>query len=143
MRVTMRLALMAALVMSAVLAVAQAQKPLKLDDLVGVWNMTYLDGQGQTGKFTISKNADGTPKVSVSTVFGDSEARNIVIEGDTITFIRDLSIQGVASRVNYKATLRDGKLEGSAVLTATPPPNSGSAQGPGPTPTPFSATKVN
>jgi hypothetical protein len=52
--------------------------PLNFNDLVGSWNLMYEDGQ--TGTFTFSKNADGTPKVVVSTMAGgESVAIHVVV----------------------------------------------------------------
>jgi hypothetical protein len=109
MRTALRWLLLAALVVTA--APAMAQAPLDFNDLVGVWNLMYDDGQ--TGTFTFSKNADGTRKVVVSTMAGgESVAKEVVIKGDTITFTRDIAVQGLAGSVTYTAKLTDGALKG-------------------------------
>jgi hypothetical protein len=122
------------LLISAALAVtapAVAQVTLDLTDLVGVWNLMYEDGQ--TGTFTFSKNADGTPKVVVSTMAGgESVARDIVIKGDTIVFTRDIAVQGLAGSVTYTAKLVDGALKGTGDVKL----------GDAGTPTPFTAKRV-
>lgn len=132
----MRMALAAALAVTATVTMAQAT--LDFDDLVGVWNLTYEGGQ--TGSFTMSKNDDGSPKIVVSTAQGgDSEARDIMIEGDMIKFGRDINLQGQSLSVNYMARLVDGKLEGTGEVDLG---GGGGAAGAGGGPTPFTATKA-
>jgi len=94
MRNTIRLCLAAALFLTATLAMAQSSPMLHLEDLLGVWNLTYEGGQ-TTGTFTMSKKGDGTPMIKVSTSQGgESEARDIMIEATRspllATSIRDL-----------------------------------------------------
>jgi hypothetical protein len=130
MRPALRWLLSAALVVTAAPAVAQA--PLNFNDLVGVWNLMYEDGQ--TGTFTFSKNADGTPKVVVSTMQGgESVAKEVVIKGDTITITRDISVQGLAGSVVYTAKLVEGALKGAGEVKLGDMPIA---------PTPFTATKA-
>jgi hypothetical protein len=130
MKIAMRCLLSAALAM-AVMPV-RAQAPLNFNDLVGVWNLTYDDGQ--TGTFTFSKNENGTPKVVVSTMAGgESVAKDVVIKGNTITFTRDINVQGVTGSVTYTATLVEGALKGTGDVKL------GDAGG---MPTPFTAKKA-
>ena len=130
MRTAMRWLLSAALAVTA--APAMAQAPLNFDNLVGVWNLMYEDGQA--GTFTFSKNADGTPKVVVSTMAGgESVAKDIVIKGDTIVFTRDIAVQELSGSVTYTAKLVDGALKGTGDVKL------GDAGG---TLTPFTATKA-
>ena len=130
MRPVMRWLLAAALVVTAAPAVAQA--PLNFNDLLGAWNLMYEDGQ--TGTFTFSKNADGTPKVVVSTMAGgESVAKEVVIKGDTITITRDISVQGQAGSVVYTAKLIEGALKGAGEVKLGDMPIP---------PTPFTATKA-
>lgn len=107
-----------ALVLTATLAIAQDSAPLDLDQLLGTWNMTYDMGQGpQTGTITVSKNDDGSPKIVMSTTGGgESEARDIKFEGDSVMYSRDVSAQGQSLVVSYTAKLMEGKLEGSFEL---------------------------
>ena len=136
MRTAMRWLLVAALAVAAVPAIAQA--PLNFNDLIGVWNLMYDDGQ--MGTFTFSKNADGTPKAVVSTMAGgESVAKDVVIKGDTITFTRDITAQGLSGSVTYTAKLADGALKGSGDVKLGGP--DGGVPG-GTTPTPFTATKA-
>ena len=129
MRTAMRWLLLAALAVTS--APAMAQAPLKFDDLVGKWNLMYEDGQ--TGTFTFSKNADGTPKVVVSTMAGgESVAKEVVIKDDTITFTRDIAVQGLNGSVTYTAKLVDGSLKGTGNVKL----------GDAGTPTPFTAKKA-
>jgi lysophospholipase L1-like esterase len=115
-----------------------AQAPLNFDTLVGVWSLTYDDGQ--TGTFTFSKNADGTSKVVVSTMAGgESVAKDVVIKGDTITFTRDINVQGLTGSVTYTAKLVDGALKGAGDVKLGDP--GGGAPGGG-APTPFTATRA-
>ena len=110
MRTAMRWLLLVALVVTA--APAMAQAPLNFNDLVGKWDLMYDDGQ--TGTFTFSKNPDGTPKVVVSTMAGgESNAKDVVIKGDTIVFTRDIAVQGLSGSVTYTAKLVDGALKGT------------------------------
>jgi hypothetical protein len=139
MRNTIRLCLAAALSMTAALAIAQSSPMLHLEDLLGVWNLTYEGGQ-TTGTFTISKKGDGTPMIKVSTSQGgESEARDIMIKGDTISFARDINVQGQTGSVVYMAKLVAGKLQGTGEVKL------GGAGGGGPgggAPTPFTAIKA-
>ena len=129
MRTAVRWLLLAAVTVTA--APAMAQAPLNFNDLVGVWNLMYDDGQ--TGTFTFSKNADGTPKVVVSTMSGgESTAKDIVIKGDTITFTRDIAVQGLSGSVTYTAKLVAGALKGTGDVKL----------GDVSMPTPFSATRA-
>ena len=106
----MRWLLLAALVVTA--APAMAQAPLNFNDLVGKWDLMYDDGQ--MGTFTFSKNPDGTPKVVVSTMAGgESTAKDVVIKGDTIVFMREIAVQGLSGSVTYTAKLVDGALKGT------------------------------
>ena len=110
MRTAMRWLLLAALVATA--APAMAQAPLNFNDLVGKWDLMYDDGQ--MGTFTFSKNPDGTPKVVVSTMAGgESTAKDVVIKGDTIVFMREIAVQGLSGSVTYTAKLVDGALKGT------------------------------
>src|SRR5262245_64815257 len=110
MRTATKWLLSAALVVAA--APATAQTPLNFNDLVGVWNLMYEDGQ--TGTFTFSKNNDGTPKVVVSTMAGgESVGKEVVIKGDTITLLGDVAVQGLSGSVTYTAKLVDGALKGT------------------------------
>ena len=122
--------LSAALVMTAAPALAQA--PLNFNDLVGVWNLMYEDGQ--TGTFTFSKNPDGTPKAVVSTMAGgESVAKEVVIKGDTITITRDINVQGAVGSVVYTAKLVESALKGAGEVKLGDMPIP---------PTPFTATKA-
>jgi hypothetical protein len=135
MRTAMRWQLLAAVAVTATSVMAQAA--LKFDDLVGKWNLMYEDGQ--TGTFTMSKNADGTPKVVVSTMAGgESVASHIVITGDTITFTREITAQGLSGSVTYTAKLVDGALKGSGDVKLA----AGGAAPAAGMPTPFTATKA-
>ena len=130
MRTGRRWLLAAALAVAAVPAMAQAA--LNFNDLVGVWNLTYDDGQ--TGTFTFSKNDNGSPKVVVSTMAGgESVAKDVVIKGDTITFTRDINVQGLTGSVTYTAQLADGALKGTGNVKL------GDADA---MPTPFTAKKA-
>ena len=125
----MRWLLLIALAVTAAQALAQAQ--LNFNDLIGKWDLMYDDGQ--TGTFTFSKNADGTPKVVVSTMAGgESVAKEVVIKGDTITFTRDIAVQGLSGSVTYTAKLVDGALKGAGDVKL----------GDVGTPTPFTAKKA-
>jgi hypothetical protein len=137
MRNAMRWCLAAALSTSAALALAQGSQ-LRLESLLGVWNLTYEGGQ-TTGTLTISKKADGTPAIKVSTSQGgESEARDIAIKGDTLTFARDINVQGQTGSVSYTAKLVDGKLQGTGEVKL----GGGGGGGPGGGATPFTATKA-
>ena len=136
MRTAVRWLLSAALAVTA--APTMAQAPLNFNSLVGVWNLMYEDGQ--TGTFTFSKNDDGTPKVVVSTMAGgESVAKDVVIKGDTITFTRDIAVQGLSGSVTYTAKLVEGALKGSGDVKLGGP--DGGAPGGG-APTPFTATRT-
>jgi hypothetical protein len=110
--------LAAALALAAGFAASQDADPMDLDALLGTWNMVYDMGQGrQTGTITISRNDDGSPGISMTTSGGgSSEAREISIEADTLSYTRDISAQGQSITVNYTAKLMEGKLEGSFEL---------------------------
>ena len=133
--------LSAALVLGANLSIAQDTASLDLDQLLGTWNIVYDMGQGQqTGTITVTKNDDGSPKIAMSTTGGGaSEARDIRIEGDTITYVRDVSAQGQSLSVSYSAKLVGNVLEGSFVLDLGE--FAGAAGGLG-GPTAWKATKV-
>ena len=136
MRTAVRWLLSAALAVIAAPTLAQA--PLNFNNLVGVWNLMYEDGQ--TGTFTFSKNANGTPKVVVSTMAGgESVAKDVVIKGDTITFTRDIAVQGLSGSVTYTAKLVEGALKGSGDVKLGGP--DGGALGGGAV-TPFTATRA-
>ena len=136
MRNAMRWCLAAALSTTAALALAQGPQ-LRLESLLGVWNLTYEGGQ-TTGTLTISKKADGTPAIKVSTSQGgESEARDIAIKGDTLTFARDINVQGQTGSVSYTAKLVEGKLQGTGEVKL-----GGGGGGPGGGATPFTATKA-
>jgi hypothetical protein len=125
----MRWLLLVALALTTAPAMAQAQ--LNLNDLIGKWDLMYDDGQ--TGTFTFSKNTDGTPKVVVSTMAGgESVAKEVVIKGDTITFTRDIAVQGQNGTVTYTAKLVDGVLKGTGNVKL----------GDVGTPTPFTAKRA-
>jgi hypothetical protein len=122
-------------------AEAAAQTTSVLDQLVGTWNLAYEGGV--TGTFTISKNADGTPQIAVTTdQGGQSNARDIVITNDTITFARDIALQGQTGSVNYTAKLVDGKLEGTGLVNLGGGAGGAPGGGAPATPTPFTATKA-
>ena len=113
-------------------APALAQAPLNFNDLLGVWNLAYDDGQ--MGTFTFSKNTDGTPKVVVSTMAGgESVAKEVTIKGDTITFTREIAVQELKGSVTYSAKVVAGALKGTGDVKL--------GDGPG-MPTPFTATKA-
>ena len=121
-----------AAVLAVTAASVAAQAPLNFNDLVGVWNLTYEDGQ--TGTFTFSKNPDGTPKAVVSTMTGgESVAKEIVIKGDTITMTRQIDLQGTVGSVTYTAKLVEGALKGAGEVKLADMPIP---------PTPFTATKA-
>jgi len=105
-------------ILVAVFAVATfptGAQTLDLDPLIGTWNMSYDMGQGpQTGTIVIARDDDGMPKVTMSTSSGgESEARDVRIEGDELKYVRDVSAQGQNLTVSYTAMLVDGQLEGS------------------------------
>ena len=134
MRPAMQWLLSATLAVTAASVVAQT--PLNFNDLVGVWNLTYEDGQ--TGTFTFSKNPDGTPKAVVSTMAGgESVAKEVVIKGDTITITREISVQGLSGSVVYTAKLVEGALKGTGDVKFAE-----GAGVPAPAPTPFTATRA-
>ena len=129
MKTAMRWLLLAALAVTAAPTIAQA--PLNFNDLLGVWNLMYEDGQ--MGTFTFSKNNDGTPKVVVSTMAGgESVAKEVVIKGDTITFTREIAVQELKGSVTYTGKLVAGALKGTGDVKL----------GDVGTPTPFTATKA-
>jgi hypothetical protein len=139
--------LTAALAVTATAATAQ-NATLKVDDIVGVWNMMYESGE--SGTFTITKNADGTAKIVVQTTAGgQSEANSIAINGDTITFARTIDVGGQAGSVNYSAKLVDGKLQGTGLVNLGGAPGGAAPAGgapaggaPAAAPTPFTATRA-
>ena len=136
MRTAVRWLLSAALAVTT--APTMAQAPLNFNDLVGVWNLMYEDGQ--TGTFRFSKNDNGTPKVVVSTMAGgESVAKDVVIKGDTIAFTRDIAVQGLSGSVTYTAKLVDGALKGTGDVKLGGP--DGGAPGAGAL-TPFTATRA-
>lgn len=138
--------------LAAIAATATAQIPaLRVDDIVGVWNMMYESGEG--GTFTITKNDDGTAKIVVQTTQGgQSEAKDIVFNGDTVTFARTINVGGQAGSVNYTAKLVDGKLQGTGLVNlggapggapgAAPAGGAPAGGAPAAAPTPFSATRA-
>lgn len=92
---------------------AAKESVLSLDDLVGIWNMAY--SHGEIGTFSISRQENGRTKIDVWTSkSGESEARDVVIEGDTITFDRNVGRGGEAVDVIYTARLVDGELVGTS-----------------------------
>jgi len=130
MKTVLRWLLLAAVTLTA--APLMAQAALNFNDLVGVWNLTYDDGQ--MGTFTFSKNADGSPKAVVSTMAGgESTAKDVVVKGDTITFTRDINVQGLTGSVTYSAKLVAGELKGTGSVKL----GDGDAM-----PTPFTAKKA-
>ena len=130
MKTVLRWLLLAAVTLTA--APLMAQAALNFNDLVGVWNLTYDDGQ--MGTFTFSKNADGSPKAVVSTMAGgESTAKDVVVKGDTITFTRDINAQGLTGSVTYSAKLVAGELKGTGSVKL----GDGDAM-----PTPFTAKKA-
>lgn len=92
---------------------------LELSELLGTWTMSYDMGQGPaTGTISISEAEDGSAKIVVSSAAGgNSEARDIEIAGDTLSFSRDISAQGQSLGVSYTAQLVDGKLQGEFQLS--------------------------
>ena len=144
--------LLTAAVAAIATAAAAQNATLKVDDIVGVWNMMYESGEG--GTFTITKNDDGTAKIVVQTTQGgQSEANNIVINGDTITFARTINVGGQAGSVNYSAKLVDGKLQGTGLVNlgggapgaapgAAPAGGAPAGGAPAAAPTPFTATRA-
>ena len=70
---------------------------------------------------------------------GESVAKEVVIKGDTITFTRDITAQGLSGSVTYTAKLVDGALKGAGDVKLAGP--DGAAPGGG-APTPFTATKA-
>jgi hypothetical protein len=141
MRNAMQFLAAVALTVTAASALAQNAATLKVDDLVGVWNMTYESGEG--GTFTITKNENGTAKIVVSTTQGgESEARDVAIAGDTISFARTINVQGQAGSVNYTAKLVDGKLQGSGLVNLGAADGAAPGGAPAAMPTPFTATRA-
>lgn len=97
---------------------APAALALSVDELVGSWSMSYNMGQGdQTGTITVIKNADGSAAITLNTQGGgSSEASDVAIAGEELTFSRTISAQGQSIPVNYKASLVDGQLRGTFEL---------------------------
>lgn len=117
--------------------IAQDGNELNFDRIVGVWSISYEDGQ--TGTFTMSKEDDGAPRIKVTTgQGGESEARDIQIEGDTIAFSRDVNMERETFSVNYQARLVNGKLEGTGKVVL----NSAFAGAAGGATVPFTATRA-
>ena len=141
MKIALKLSIFAPLVLATGIASTQSSNPLELDALLGTWNMSYDMGQGaQTGTITISKHDDGSPMIAMSTSGGgQSEARDIEISGDTLTYSRDVSAQGQSITVHYTAKLMAGKLAGSFELDLG---GLGAAAGGLGGPTQWSATKA-
>jgi len=93
---------------------------LELSELLGTWTMSYnMMGQGQaTGTITISQADDGSARIVVSSAAGgNSEAKNIEINGDTLSFSRDINAQGQSLSVTYTAQLVAGELQGEFELS--------------------------
>jgi len=144
--------LLTAAVAAIATSAAAQNATLKVDDIVGVWNMMYESGEG--GTFTITKNADGTAKIVVQTTQGgQSDANNIVFNGDTVTFARTINVGGQAGSVNYSAKLVDGKLQGTGLVNlgggapggapgAAPAGGAPAGGAPAAAPTPFTATRA-
>lgn len=118
MRVALKWSFLAPLGLAAVIAGAQSADSLDLESLLGTWNMAYDMGQGpQTGTITISRHDDGSPMIVMSTSGGgQSEAHDIELSDDTLTYSREVSAQGQGITVHYSAKVMDGKLEGSFEL---------------------------
>lgn len=115
---------------------------LEVDELVGTWNMTYDNQLGpQTGTITVSKADDGSAKIVMATSGGgSSDAKNIAIDGDTLTFSRDVNVQGQSLAVNYTAQLMEGQLKGSFTLDLG---GQAAALGAAAGPTAWTATRAN
>lgn len=116
------LRLAAMLVFVVATAAAQDEASLDFDDFVGVWNMVY--DNGQTPSLAISRADDGTPTILVRSQFGERTVRDIVVEGNEITFNHESNATptGEPFLIEYTARLVDGKLEGTAALTGLPAP---------------------
>ena len=102
----------------AVVLSAPAAFALSVDELVGSWAMSYNMGQGdQTGTINVSKDADGNAAISMNTQGGGtSNASDVAINGDELSFSRTISAQGQSIPVKYKASMVDGKLQGTFEL---------------------------
>ena len=113
------MSLVAICAMTVVPVMGQNEAPLRFDDIVGVWSLSYEDGA--TGTFTMSRQRNGTPNIIVTTDFGKSDVRDIVIKGDTITFHREV-VDGLGQtiRIDYAAKLVDGKLKGTGKTIGLP-----------------------
>ena len=102
------------------LAISPMALSLELSELVGTWTMSYnMMGQGQaTGTITISEADDGSAKIVVSSAAGgNSEAKDVEINGDTLTFSRDINAQGQSLAVSYTAQLVGDELQGEFELS--------------------------
>ena len=99
----------------AILLISPTVAALELADLAGTWNMAYDMGQGaESGTITISEEPDGSAKIVMATsAGGNSEANDFSIEGETVSFSREVDAQGQSLEVSYTAQLVDGKLQGS------------------------------
>lgn len=116
---SIRLSLAAILVMTVVSVMGQNAAVLSFDDIVGKWNVNYVNGR--TSTFTLSRQDDGTPKIMVETEIGKGEAREIVIDGDTITFQSEVvDGSGRIIRTEYIVKYWDGRLAGTGETTGGP-----------------------
>ena len=114
-----RLSLAAILAMTVAPVMGQDVAGLRFDDILGKWNINYVDGR--TSTFTMSREDDGTPRIVVKTELGEGEAREIVIEGDTLTFDGEVvSGSGQTIRTEYIVKYWDGRLAGTGETSRGP-----------------------
>ena len=119
MKSSIPLSLAAILAMTVVPVMGQDDAALSFDDILGEWNVNYVSGR--TSTFTISKDDDGTPTIIVKTEFGEGEAREIVIDGDMITFQSEVvDGSGQTIRSEYIVKYSDGMLAGTGKTTGRP-----------------------
>lgn len=83
-------------------------------DFLGKWDAKMnFNGNEISATLTIEKDAEGKLTGKWAGQRGESALSNIKIDGNKISFDRNMNTQQGEFTLSYKAELKDGKLEGS------------------------------
>lgn len=93
----------------------RAERVVELEDLLGTWNLEIEGPDGNTirSTLTLSRDGDEISGVYVSQFFGESEARNIVLEGDQLSFDVTFERDGNEFTFAYTFEVRGDSLDGT------------------------------
>ncbi len=74
-------------------------------DITGIWTSTFAGGIGEQNYTFTFKQSGTTLTGNAKSAFGDVVIENGKVEGNMVSFVEKLSVQGMEFAITYKGTI--------------------------------------